>query len=127
MPRAAENPVYDDVQQNEIEDDYNEDAGEIQPAPEVPPARAPPNLIGQRFAPPPPPPIENRPQHTYGTIPSRPNRASATSKKLGKHPQGRDSPVTLQSTTKITTGHPNQIVIAVAAPKPRYNHTISRN
>ena len=129
MSRAADNPVYDDVQQNEIEDTYNEGVAEIQPAPaaEIPAARAPPNPTGQRFTPPPPPPTESRPQYAHGTIPSRPSQRYQQNS--GRPRQGRDSMAILPSQqfmTKTPTGHLNRIAITATAPRPRYSHTTLR-
>ena len=66
------NPVYDDVDYDEVEN-FNDDEAEIQAAPAAAATTAtpPPIFNGQRFAPPPPPPADHN-QHNYGALPFRP-------------------------------------------------------
>ena len=77
MSRPNENPVYEEVQHDEIEEIYDEDLAEIQAAPaaitnaRTPQQPTPREPTGHRFIPPPPPPIEVHPHRAYGTIPFR--------------------------------------------------------
>jgi hypothetical protein len=68
------NPVYDDVDYDEVEN-FNDDEAEIQAAPAAAATTAtpPPIFNGQRFAPPPPPPADPN-QHNYGALPFRPTQ-----------------------------------------------------
>ena len=80
MSRPNENPVYEEVQNDEIEETYDEDPSEIQAAPaatntttRTPQHPTPQEFTGHRFIPPPPPPAEIYSQRAYGTIPFRPS------------------------------------------------------
>ena len=66
------NPMYDDVNYDEVED-FNDEEAEIQAATAAAALAAtpPPTFNGQRFVPPPPPPTDPG-QRGYGALPFRP-------------------------------------------------------